>query len=124
MIRKYTYLDYYGEELRKDNPSPRVLRAHIGKLDILPQYRETVAKRALDHCIDQLRQVLICNADVGLIPSFWVEGRELAKPDFAAQKKCRDFDSIIHWGRQRRIKFDRTLVPAPEEKIWPVGGHP
>jgi hypothetical protein len=66
----------------------------------------------------------MCNADVGLHTSFWVEGRVLPKPDFAAMKKCRDFDKILEWGNERRVVITKMPTPAPGERVWSPGERP
>ncbi|KAM7184700.1 protein of unknown function (DUF3328) domain containing protein [Naviculisporaceae sp. PSN 640] len=59
------------------------------------------------HCIHMLLQVLMCNADVGIITHNWVrderyDGPKIrAFPDFSVQKTCRDFDGIMEWLREK-----------------------
>lgn len=59
------------------------------------------------HCIHMLLQVLMCNADVGIITHNWVrderyDGPKIrAFPDFSVQKTCRDFDGIVGWLREK-----------------------
>lgn len=51
----------------------------------------------LAHCIEMLRQVLTCNADVGVIPYAWVEGRDRPYPNFNTRHQCRNADSVVDW---------------------------
>ena len=80
----------------------------------------------VDHCIDMLRQNLICNADAGMIPNYWVEGRRIPMPDFYAVYRCRNFESLQQWFSAHEVKenvaeFD---TPAPDEMIWLRGQRP
>ncbi|KAF2099767.1 hypothetical protein NA57DRAFT_75271 [Rhizodiscina lignyota] len=64
MFRKFIYIEYYEENDRHwaENPS---LQDHA------------------DHCVDILRQVLMCNSDTGLIMYHWFKGRPAPMPDFS-----------------------------------------
>lgn len=81
LIRTYTYREYY------DRPENRPLAYSDG---------EDLLRKHVDHCIDMLRQVVSCNADVGLVTFNWVKGFGLT-PDFSTQHKCRKLDNIIKW---------------------------
>ncbi|EOO03145.1 hypothetical protein UCRPA7_1339 [Phaeoacremonium minimum UCRPA7] len=103
LVRKYTYYDYYMEKQDEEafsNP-PHVLRVHI------------------DHCIDMLRQFVMCNADPGLVTYFWVEGRPTPYPDFSMQKQCKDPHAILQWAQEKRIPGYKPVDPSPGEVILP-----
>ncbi|KAJ5394014.1 uncharacterized protein N7487_011655 [Penicillium crustosum] len=81
LVRKYTYREYY--DLSENRPeeftdSEPTLRKHV------------------DHCIDMLRQYLMCAGDVGIVTMNWVEKFGIY-PDFSTQHKCRKFDKIVEW---------------------------
>ncbi|KAJ5885559.1 hypothetical protein N7495_010069 [Penicillium taxi] len=84
LIRKYTYRDYY--DLPENRPeeftdSESTLRKHV------------------DHCIDILRQNLMCTGDVGIVTHNWVEEYGIY-PDFSTQHKCRKFEKIVSWAEE------------------------
>ena len=55
MLRKYLYFDYYSQfDPFFTESKPETYRMH------------------LEHCVDNLRQVLMCSADVGMITYEWV----------------------------------------------------
>ena len=54
-----------------------------------------------DHCVDILRQVVMCTADVTLITGVWVEGYPRLSADFNTQHKCRDYEALIEWNREQ-----------------------
>ncbi|KAF2763256.1 hypothetical protein EJ05DRAFT_506871 [Pseudovirgaria hyperparasitica] len=50
----------------------------------------------VDHCIDLLRQVLMCNGDIGLV--FYTDvGKLKPVPRFSTTHMCRDFAAITEW---------------------------
>ncbi|KAH9917538.1 uncharacterized protein B0H18DRAFT_1034076 [Fomitopsis serialis] len=74
LLRRHTYIDHYGPMDDNYVLRPAFYRVH------------------LDHCIEMLRQVLMCNADVGLITFDWVAGFDVPFPNFSTLHKCRNVD--------------------------------
>jgi len=85
MLRQATYEDYYKDKAEPWKDSPKILRYH------------------LDHCIDNLRQKLMCDADAGILTYVWVKGHPAPFPDFSVQHKCRDFNSLKKWVVDRQL---------------------
>ncbi|PVH73089.1 hypothetical protein DL98DRAFT_368816, partial [Cadophora sp. DSE1049] len=54
-------------------------KAHIGKTE---------------HCVDYLRQVLMCHGDLTPITLTWSDKMNWVKPNFSIQHTCRNFQSI------------------------------
>ncbi|KAI2613449.1 hypothetical protein GGR54DRAFT_328969 [Hypoxylon sp. NC1633] len=97
LLRKYTYRSYYDRPENRPTEftdSEPVLRAHV------------------DHCVDMLRQAIMCQGDVGIVTYNWVEGWSEAYPDFSTQHKCRKFDRIVEWA-------DRYATPVQDPIIGP-----
>ncbi|KAF8813235.1 hypothetical protein BYT27DRAFT_7335163 [Phlegmacium glaucopus] len=93
MLRKYTYHEYY----EKFDPSftdakPEVFRMH------------------LDHCVEIIRQNLMCSADVGMITYEWVRGFSVPYPDFNTRHQCRNLEKILAWGNQNAVHIPRSHV--------------
>ncbi|KAE9370920.1 hypothetical protein N431DRAFT_442697 [Stipitochalara longipes BDJ] len=79
LLRRWNYKEYYGD----DPEAPQNQRLHR------------------DHCIDILRQHIMCNVDVGLVTTGWVkkpfsEGARLWD-DFSTVHVCRNFETIREW---------------------------
>lgn len=59
------------------------------------------------HCIYMILQVLLCNADVGVVTHNWVhneayfEPKTRPYPEFNTFKMCRDFDALMAWLREK-----------------------
>jgi hypothetical protein len=54
-----------------------------------------------DHCIDALRQTLVCHADVSPLPFHVNRFNHKIVPELATRHTCRDFDRIREWARER-----------------------
>ncbi|KAH8717360.1 Cyclochlorotine biosynthesis protein O [Beauveria bassiana] len=64
MLRKFIYLDYYKEKT-PDWFSQPYLRAHA------------------DHCVDMIREAIMCHGDTSLIVYHWINGYKDPVPDFS-----------------------------------------
>ncbi|KAH6662835.1 hypothetical protein B0J14DRAFT_452874, partial [Halenospora varia] len=51
----------------------------------------------IDHCIDILRQSLMCHSDVEVATYNWRKTQHNPFPDLGVQKVCRDFDALMKW---------------------------
>lgn len=64
----------------------------------------------IDHCIDQLRQSLMCTADVSPIPYQWYDSLDSYMPATGSVHTCRDFEAIHKWAKGRVITdWDLTI---------------
>ncbi|KAI8960875.1 hypothetical protein F5Y11DRAFT_349076 [Daldinia sp. FL1419] len=103
IIRQYTYRDYYNRSENRPlsfTDSEPIIRSHI------------------DHCIEMLRQVLICHGDVGIVTYNWVHPWGLY-PDFSTNHKCRKLDNIVAWADKNALPVDD---PEPDENtVWLKG---
>lgn len=59
----------------------------------------------LEHCIETLRQALMCNSGTGLVTFHWVKGSEEPYPDYDTYHQCRDPELVLDWAL-------RNAVPA------------
>ncbi|KAK6072457.1 hypothetical protein SCUP234_09250 [Seiridium cupressi] len=75
---------------------------------------EHIFKTHIDHCIEILRQFVMCHADVGLVTSQWVAGHDNPWPDFNTKQVCRDFDRILAWTRLH--EFPEGTAPMNPSK--------
>ncbi|KAG1863650.1 hypothetical protein F4604DRAFT_1784387 [Suillus subluteus] len=63
----------------------------------------------LDHCVEILRQVIMCHSDVTMATYDWVEGIDDPYPNFSLPHQCRDLEKILDWVDARRV-----YVPQPK----------
>ncbi|KAF2170055.1 hypothetical protein M409DRAFT_19664 [Zasmidium cellare ATCC 36951] len=96
-LRKATYGEYYKDKSGEWTDSPATTRIH------------------LDHCIEMLRQVLMCNADAGVLTMNWVESHSQPYPNFNTWHKCRNFDSVMDWVRGSALQLENS----ENATVWP-----
>ncbi|KAI0098916.1 hypothetical protein GGR51DRAFT_417984 [Nemania sp. FL0031] len=90
MLRKFSYREYYADK------SP--VFSDVFKL-----------RTHLDHCIEMLRQVIMCSADLHIITYDWVDHVDYPWPDFSINRQCRNWDDVMAWVHQRRV-----MTSAPD----------
>lgn len=58
----------------------------------------------IDHCIDSIRQSLMCNADTSLITYDWLKSN-IMEPQLKTVHMCRDFGRLREWAFDRYVNF-------------------
>jgi hypothetical protein len=109
LVRQYTYKDYYTNLTAPPQAftdPDHILRKHV------------------DHCIDMIRQVLMCHSDVTLVTHAWVDGYDTPFPDFGTWHKCRDFDAIARYAESAAVADVEVTKPAGQRALKEApGGH-
>ncbi|KAK1993872.1 hypothetical protein LX36DRAFT_537726, partial [Colletotrichum falcatum] len=54
----------------------------------------------MSHCIDVLRESLICNGDIAIITYDWRKGHKLPWPNFKVEHECKNWDKILRWSKE------------------------
>lgn len=98
-LRKATYREYYEVSDDAFQVKPETVRDH------------------LDHCVEILRQNLMCTGDVGLITYDWVAGFSAPYPNFNTQHKCRDFERILTWNEEHGLELLSSHVVRFGEEV-------
>ncbi|PCH36658.1 hypothetical protein WOLCODRAFT_82383, partial [Wolfiporia cocos MD-104 SS10] len=79
MLRQHTYFDYYSQFNEDYQADPDFYRIH------------------LDHCLEMMRQIMMCTGDVGTITFDWVRGHKSPYPNFNTRHMCRNWDHLLEW---------------------------
>ncbi|KAF2473007.1 uncharacterized protein BDR25DRAFT_283666 [Lindgomyces ingoldianus] len=88
LLRMSTYPDYYTKLWWSDtNDKPEKVRMH------------------LDHCIEILRENLMCQADVNVFTFHEKPGLEGFWPDYEQHHACRNFDQIRQWALDNAMPY-------------------
>ncbi|KAI0833979.1 hypothetical protein F5Y06DRAFT_307310 [Hypoxylon sp. FL0890] len=61
-----------------------------------------VFERHLNHCVDMLRQHLMCHADLEPFTFNWRKGQDKPYADFNIRKTCVDFDYLLEWAESHK----------------------
>jgi hypothetical protein len=87
---------------------------------------DKIIKLHTSHCLDTIRQVLMCNVDTGVLGQVWYDPTDVrAFPDFQTHHKCKNFDAVRQWavkhqapplgtlpGDYLKIPDDEDVLPA------------
>ncbi|KAI8966863.1 hypothetical protein F5Y11DRAFT_308370 [Daldinia sp. FL1419] len=91
LLRQNVYKEYYSPLGGDTSDAPEDLTGH------------------LDHCIDALRQFVMCQGDIGVFSFHYPMGDEDPWPNYSTPHTCRNFDSIRQWA------VDHTVPRGPDE---------
>ena len=73
-------------EFREFSNPPLHVRAHI------------------NHCVDALRERIMCAADSEVLPYYWRDMQGFTIPDFAVTRQCRSFESLRRWAEEHQLE--------------------
>lgn len=86
-----------------------MIRHQIWSSIITPEKNATMSIH-IDHCIDSIRQTLMCASDITPMPFAWYLEWEVNFPVFNTLHTCRDFDAIREWALERQsFTFNTTI---------------
>jgi hypothetical protein len=101
-VRKSYYSDYYHD------PNP------------LPDQQEH-----FDHCIDLLRQVIMCHGDVSLHTYGWKDNYRWPWPSMRTEHQCRNWDRLMSWSKDHYIpSLTGPILSHPTLGISFTGDEP
>ncbi len=87
------------------------------RLIIVCEKAKYITNCSLAHCLDILRQQLMCTVDIGVLGQvWWNRDQPTAYPDFNTQHKCRNFEEVRQWAFEHQAPED-----VPEDYLkWPM----
>lgn len=68
----------------------------------------------MDHCINSIRQSLMCSADIATIHWQWSDKKQVNLADPKTVHTCRDFEAIRRWAYENRVGVFDTSVHVPD----------
>lgn len=82
-----------------------VFRLHVSKSrSHSPQCRSKLTSTA--HCLDTIRQVLMCNVDTGVLGQVWYDRKNpSAFPDFNTKHTCKNYEDIKKWSEKLQVSI-------------------
>ncbi|GAB7353816.1 hypothetical protein MBLNU459_g4192t1 [Dothideomycetes sp. NU459] len=132
-----------NEELRRMNKSSIALGDGSGFMAVLDVYHRLHCVKYLrhyihaeyynvsdlyipehvDHCLDSIRQALMCNPDLSLVTFDWLPDYEKPWPNFDGKHECADWGKVHDWAQGRSFDiFQKGLIVHPElGPSWPNG---
>ena len=103
MIRQTLRPDYYTPSI------PQVINGH--------EEDGLYGPRHMGHCIEQLRQAIMCHSDVTPYTWVWDEKEKHLRNENVTPHTCRNFDKIRDWAvahkAERDLDFFKYVEGAP-----------
>ena len=70
-----------------------------------------------DHCVDYLRNRLMCLSDMGLIPYFWYQNEGDLVGDMSRTFTCRNYESVRQFVKANAQKADGRVKPKEGDYV-------
>ncbi|KAG9246876.1 hypothetical protein BJ878DRAFT_246986 [Calycina marina] len=64
----------------------------------------------LDHCIETVREALMCNAGTGVAMFHWIKGDDQPWPDYNTLHQCRDPEMVLEWSLQNAVPVQGSFT--------------
>jgi hypothetical protein len=74
------------------------------------------------HCLNMLRELIMCHADVGVLPWVWIDGPGRIYPDFHRPHQCRNYTAVREFQEGRAMPqsidgYTENLAPPPDAQF-------
>lgn len=122
MIRMYMAKDIYHEklsmyhmELEPGDVYPKHISEYIHLIRCPIKYIY-LAKLSLciGHCMERLRQFIMCNADPTLVTLYWQPGVKRAVANYTTTRSCVNWDKLHSWAVDNMFDLSPKTVQNPE----------
>lgn len=91
---------------------------------------EYIVRIHTTHCLDMLRQVLMCKPDIGVLGQVWWKPKDNAHPmafvDFNTKHRCRDYEGVRRWAEvhqmppEEEVDMSRFYEQPKPEYVYPA----
>lgn len=77
-----------------------------------------IVQKHVSHCMDIIRQQLMCTVDIGVLGQVWWQPQDQPMPepfvDFNTKHVCRNYDDIRRWAEEHQLPED-----VPDDYLAP-----
>ncbi|PHH84015.1 hypothetical protein CDD83_2633 [Cordyceps sp. RAO-2017] len=80
-------------------------RAHFPDVGHTASGVPELYERHYEHCVDYIRQSIVCGFDTGLVTYDWVGHHQRPTPNANAMHRCVDWDAVQAWLRDRAVEI-------------------
>ncbi|KAI9881204.1 MAG: hypothetical protein M1830_007182 [Pleopsidium flavum] len=130
-LRQTIYPEYYRNRSASFMRTPENAAKHLGQSTHHPLQPQlpftppppppyqllTPPLSQKDHCIDTLRQKLMCDADINVITYNWYDDSDYPVANFDIPHKCRDFEKLQDWVYRHHARTPGGRVYKPKDAV-------
>jgi hypothetical protein len=120
----YYNFEYYHSKGKGAFKNPdHILRFHVCMFSFSSLKANVQAEMSSAHCLDILRQQLMCIVDIGVLGQvWWNKQAPTAYVDFNTKHKCRNFDAVRQWAEEHQmpegVPLDYLQPPELEDTVY------
>jgi hypothetical protein len=90
---------------------------------------EDIVRIHVTHCLDILRQQLMCVPDIGVLGQVWYKLESMPQPmpfvDSNTEHRCRDFEGVRAWAERQQLPVETDVdlerlyrMPEPGGRLY------
>lgn len=112
-LKQFISREHFYEQLDPKGPTFEYLQSHAGKgFLLLVLVARLVAHVSADHCLDFIRQSIMCRLDYSLYTLYWGERRQdIPTHRIPGVQKCVNWDNLHDWMLERAVSIDMLMGP-------------
>lgn len=103
MIRWALNIDRYGNNFGQRDIEE--LPIHVGRYSPSPSVKYLPKISLSEHCIDIVRQSIMCRGDTSPITFKWTANSRVPETDFMTKHECVNWDVMDSWMSSRRVNI-------------------
>ncbi|KAI0143739.1 hypothetical protein GGR57DRAFT_507886 [Xylariaceae sp. FL1272] len=70
-----------------------------------------------EHCVEQIRQSLMCSGDLSILTYNWVKGERMPKPNFKTVHACQNWDYVVGWAKENSVEHLLRYMRRPKDGL-------
>ncbi|OLN89047.1 hypothetical protein CCHL11_06007 [Colletotrichum chlorophyti] len=78
--------------------------------------QDYIVRLHVSHCLDTIRQVLMCNVDTGVLGQVWANNPPVPFPDFNTKHMCKNYDAVREWAEKLQVRLPFSVYP-PRDRV-------
>ncbi|KAL5341429.1 hypothetical protein BJX70DRAFT_358731 [Aspergillus crustosus] len=84
---------------------------------------EFIVRKHVSHCLDIIRQQLMCTIDIGVLGQVWIHPDEPSPfVDFNTDHRCRNFEDVRAWAERNQLPGDTPVgflrMPGEGDRVF------
>ena len=113
MIKQNLHREYYHSEW--DDHERQRQKRHISKFAPYPTQSSFHNNFEQVHCIEFLREAIMCKADVSIMTFRWVDAIDIPVSSLWSSHECVKWETVEEWANDRRLNLSESglMVPKP-----------
>lgn len=119
-IKEALALEHHVSKITKNSDDPGVRPPHIGMYRLKFRRVDSDITPALDHCIESLRQYIMCKADATMLTWYWPDEEPQPgtkyhpRTNYTFQQQCMNWPKLQDWAISNSFQLSPETIFHPK----------